>query len=324
LDMQFGKTYNGLQLGTRIDFLTHRDLYLRARLVTHRFDYFEGLRFFYQTNPASGFSQSENFLQVRVGRPMTQKGRIELGVGAGFLNDRYIQNRELQIGSITPDRSNYFLANVSAQIETYTLNSVMFPTRGHHAMLSLKGVYGSESFQSTISPDQNRFGKNQLWWQLRGRYEHYFPISQRFTLGASSEVAISTRRFSQNYTATIIQAPRFEPTPFSKAVFNEAFSANQFAAVGIKPIWKISNSLSLRNETYLFLPYQTIQRQDNGTVAYSRPFTSYQYMSELSLVLDVWQRASIALFVNHYSAGANRWNFGINIGSLFFNERFLK
>ena len=323
LDMQLGKTYNGLQLGTRVDFLRHRDLYIRARFVTHRYDYFEGFRFFYQNNPTSAFSQGETFMQVQVGKPFTQKGRMELGVGAGFLNDKYMQNRDLQAERITPDRSRYFVSAVSSQIETHTLNRVMYPTRGTYTMLSVKGVYGRESFTSALSPENNIAGKSDLWLQLNGKYEHYIPLSRRFTLGTYGEFALSTRPFSQNYTATIIQAPRFAPTPFSKTVFNEAFAANRFAAVGAKPIFKLSNTVSLRNETYLFLPLRTIEKDANGMAVYSEPFTSFQYMSELSLVVDI-RGVSISFFGNYFSSGASRWNFGINIGSLLFNERFLK
>ena len=324
LESQFGKAYNGLQLSTRIDFLTHRDLFLRARFVTHRYNYYDGLRFFYQDNSTSEFSQGETFLQMRVGRPMTQKGRVELGIGTGFLNDRYVQDRSLHINNTTPDRSRYFVTSLSAQIETYTLNRVMYPTRGMYTMLSVKGVYGRESFESAVLPENNIAGKSNLWLQLNGKYEHYIPLSRRFTLGTYGEFAFSTRPFSQNYMATIIQAPRFEPTPFSKTVFNEAFAANRFAAVGIKPIWKFSNAISLRNETYLFVPLRTIERQPNGMAIYSEPFTSVQYMSELSLVLDIFKGASISIFGNYFSSGTNQWNFGINIGSLLFNEKFLK
>jgi NTE family protein len=324
LDAQFGKIYNGMSLGTRIDFATERDLYMRGRFVAHRYDYYEGIRFFYQDNPTSEFSQNETFVQLHMGMPFTQKGRVELGIGGGYLSDKYVLNQTSQTHISTPDRSKYFIAGVSSQIESYTLDKVMYPTKGHFATLSLKGFYGRESFQSSVSSADNMSGKNDLWWQLSGRYEQYHAVVQRFILGTHAEFVLSTRDFSHNYMATIIQAPAFEPTPHSNTVFNEAYSANKFAAVGVKPVWRISNSLSLRNETYLFLPYQSIQRQVDGTASYSDPFTSYQYMSELSLVIDILRVASISIFTNYYSTAASQWNFGINIGSLLFNNKFLK
>ena len=324
LDLQFGKTYNGLALSTRIDFPTNDDWYMRARFVTHRYAFYEGLRFFYQNNTSSEFTQGETFLQARMGRPFTHKGRLELGIGAGFLNDRYLQENDTRVGNMKPDRSRYFITSVSSQIEAHTLNRVMYPTRGFHACLSLKGVYGQESFFSALAPDNNITRGGSYWLQLTGRYEQYIPLARRVTLGVYCKFTISTRSFSQNYKATIIQAPRFEPTAFNKTFFNEAFVANRYAAVGAKPIFKLSNTISLRNETYVFLPFRSIHQQPDGTAIYSEPFASVQYISELSLVLDVVRGVSIALFGNYTSAGANRWNFGINIGTLLFNERLLK
>jgi NTE family protein len=332
LDAQFGKIYNGMSLGTRIDFATEKDFYMRGRFVAHRYDYYEGIRFFYQDSPTSEFSQTETFVQLHLGAPFTQKGRVELGVGGGYLSDKYVLNQPSQTYSFAPDRSKYFIAGVSSQIESYTLDKIMYPTKGHYSTFSLKGFYGRESFQSAVSSAGNIAGKNDLWWQLSGRYEQYYTVTQRFVLGAHAEFVFSSRDFSYNYMATIIQAPAFEPTPHSETVFNEAYSANKFAAVGVKPVLQLSNSLSLRNETYFFLPYQSIQRQaDNsdwlstsGPAFYAKPFASYQYMSELSLVLDILKVASISIFTNYYSTAASQWNFGVNIGCLLFNKKFLK
>ena len=324
LDTQFGKTYNGIQLGVRIDFPTRHDWYARSRLVAHRFDYYTGGRFLLQNNSTHEFSQAESFLQTRIGRPFTQKGRMEFGIGVGLLTDKYFQDSSMRTGNVTPDRSRYFITGLFYQLETHTLNKVMYPTRGAYTILSLKAVYGRESFESGASVDNDINREPALWLQLNGKYKHYFPISSRFTLGAYGTFAFSTRPFSQNYLATIIQAPRFDPTPFSKTVFNEAFVANRYVAVGAKPIFKLSNTLSLRNETYMFVPYRSFVRQPDGTAAYSQPFQTAHFMSELSFIFDIFRGTSIAIFANYTSAGDNRWNFGINIGTLLFNERILK
>lgn len=209
----------------------------------------------------------------------------------------------------------------------------MYPTAGSYMSATLLGLYGQESFKSVNFPNRDVSGIGQFWLQFKAKYEQYFNLSKHFTLGAYGEVVFSTRKFSQNYTATIIQAPAFEPTAHSKTVFNEAFSANKYIGVGIKPIFQITNSLHLRNETYCFLPYQSIYRKADNTAAYSEPFTSMQYLSELSLVFDIMKVASISAFVNYYSSSgiksenkpdAGQWNFGINIGCLLFNDKFLK
>ena len=325
LDAQFGKIYNGLGLSTRIDAPTKHNLYLKANIVFHKFDYYEGNRFFYEDSRISDFTQNEMFGKLRMGLPMTLKGRVEFGFSYGMLNDHYVQNRETQIANPATDKSAYSIGSVFSQIESYTLNNIMYPTAGYHFLASGHGFYGNESYESPNFPSRNVEGIEDWWLQFKGKYEQYFPLTSRVILGAHAEFAFSTRAFSQNYTATIIQAPAFEPTVHSRIVFNDAFYANKFVGIGVKPIFKITNSLHVRNETYGFLPYQSIYRKADNTAAYSEPFTSFQYMSELSLVLDVFKVGSVSAFVNYYSAAtSSQWNFGINIGCLLFNDKFLK
>ena len=324
LDAQFGKIYNGLGIGTRIDFPTENFLYVRGNLVLHSFDYYEGNRFFYDDNRLSEFTRNETYAKVRIGLPVTMRSRAEFGVGYGQLRDRYVLNRETRTGILATDQSIYSISSTFAKIESHTLDKVLFPTAGYHLSASVQGLYGTESYRLPNLSENDFKGLGEFWWQFSAKYKQYFALSRHFVLGAHSEFVYSTRPFSQNYTATIIQAPMFEPTVHSRTVFNDAFSANQFAAVGIKPIFKVSGSLFLRSENYVFLPYRSIYRTANNQAAYSEPFTSIQYMSELSLVFDIFKVASISVFANYYSTASSQWNFGINIGRLLFNERFLK
>ncbi|NDV47329.1 patatin [Paludibacter sp. 221] len=324
LDAQFGKIYNGLGVGTRIDVPTKRNLYLKANFLYHKYDYYVGNRFFYEDDRISDFSQNELFGKIRIGMPLTLKGRAEFGLGFAGLTDRYVQDREVRTELSEPDKSSYTIGSVFGQVESFMLNKVMYPTAGYHVNVNFQALYGQESFKSKNFPNRDVSNINDFWIQFKGKYEHYFSVVPRFTLGTHAEFAFSTRQFSQNYTATVIQAPAFEPTNHSRTVFNEAFSANRFVAAGIKPIFLITNSLQLRNETYGFLPYQAINRRADNTAAYSEPLTSFQYMSELSLVYDILKVASVSVFVNYYSQAASHWNFGINIGCLLFNDKFLK
>ncbi len=325
LDAQFGKVYNGVRLGARFDIPTKHSIYLKTDFLYHKYEYYEGKHFFYDDDRVSSFSQNEIFGKLRLGMPLTLKGRVEFGVGYGKLTDRYLQNLELTSDNQGLDKSTYSITSLFSQVESYTLNKIMYPTAGYHISATLQGLYGIESFKSVNFPNRDTKGLKDLWLQFKGKYEQYFPIvGNRFILGAYTEVAFSTRKFSQNYTATIIQAPTFEPTIHSRTVFNDAFCANKYVGLGIKPIYQFTNMLQIRNETYLFLPYQSIYRRPDNTAAYSEPFTSLQYMSELSVVLDILKVASVSVFVNYYSKAPSQWNFGINIGCLLFNDKFLK
>lgn len=323
IDAQFGRMYNGMGLGTRIEIPTQKNWYTKLAVVLHKFDYFEGNQLFYADVRTPNFTQSEVYSKLSIGFPMTMKGRLEFGIGYGLITDNYIQDRSLMNATTKSDKSIFSLGNLFGRLETYTLNSIMYPTKGYNHFVSLQLLGGEESFKSPNHPETNSSEIRDLWFQLRTKYDHYYAISSRFTLGTYGELVNSTRDFQNNYTVSLIQAPSFQPTPHSKTVFNGAYSANQFVAVGIKPIYHITRQLQLRGEAYYFLPYLEINRANDNTAFYSPPFSSSHFMGETSLVLNL-RIASAGVFMNYYSAGASKWNFGVNIGVLLFNNKFIE
>lgn len=322
LDIHFGRTYNGLNLGTRIDLPAK--VYFRPEFAIHRFNYFEDDRLFYFDDRTAFFTQNEIYVKLRVGVPVTMRARFEAGAGYGYLSDLYIQDKQLAIEyKDGDDRSKYSLFNVFARIDGNSLNDRMYPTAGRRFITTAQIVGGNESFKSTLFPAESVSGLFSWWFQFRGKYDEYINCSRYFTLGLSADLAISTRPMLNNYTATLIQAPRFTPTPHSCAVFNEYFSANQFLAVGVKPIYTITDNWHIRSEAYAFMPYRTIVRKADNTAYYSEPFRSVRFMAEVSVNYN-FKLATANLYLNYYSLPANNWNVGLNIGFLLFKERFIE
>jgi NTE family protein len=323
IDAQFGKVYNGLGLGTRIEIPGKQSWYVKLGAIFHQFDYFEGDQIFYNDNRTANFNQNEIYSKLSVGLPITMKSRLEFGIGYGLLTDSYIQNRALATAATKNDKSTFSLGSAFARIENYTLNNVMYPTVGNNISTSLQLFTGEESFKSGIDPTKTYADINDLWVQWRAKIDQYIPVSNKFTLGTYAEVAVSNRKLLQNYTVSLIEAPAFRPTPFSRTVFNEAYSANQFVAVGLKPIYNLTKELHLRGEAYWFVPYQTINRAIDNTAFFSEPFKTVRFMAETTLVFN-FKIASAGMFVNYYSTAVSKWNFGINIGFLLFNPKFIE
>lgn len=322
-DAHFGRIYNGLGVGTRIDIPTKRNWYLKLALILHKFDFFEGDKILYEDYRTANFTQYEMFSKLSVGFPLTMKGRLEFGVGAGVLADNYLQKSGLQNEMAKSDKSSFTLASAFGRIESNSLNHSMYATKGHRYSTSLHFFGGEERFRAANNISPIATAKVNVWFQYKAKMDRYYPISPRLSLGTRAELVISTRKLLQNYTVSIIQSPSFHPTPHSRTVFNQSLCANQFAAFGIKPIYNINNRLQIRTEAYGFVPYKTIYRLPDNTAAYNKPFSSAQYLLESSLVYD-FKVASAAMFVNYYSSAFSQWNFGLNIGFLLFNPKFME
>jgi NTE family protein len=321
VDAQFGKVYNGLGIGARIDMPAQKSWYVKMGIVFHKFDYYEGDQIFYNDNRTANFSQTEIYSKASIGFPLSMKGRLEFGLGYGYLSDDYFLNRAQITASTKEDESMFSLGSLFCRIESYTLNNVMYPTKGYSHSSSLQLLGGEQTYNSENDPTKNVNDVFDMWLQWRAKFDQYIQLSPKFTLGAYGELALSSRQLLQNYTVSIIEAPAFTPTPYSRTVFNEAYSANQYAALGVKPIYHLTKDLHIRGEAYWFMPYQTIRRASDNSAYYSTPFYSSQFLGETSLVYN-FKIASAGMFVNYYSSATSKWNFGINIGFLLFNPKF--
>jgi len=196
----------------------------------------------------------------------------------------------------------------------------MYPTKGFNYLSSIQLFNGNESFKPAIPTTESQSNKPDTWLQYRAKYDRYIPVTTRFTLGTYSELVYSTRNLLQNYTVTLIQAPAFQPTPSSRTVFNEVFRANQFVAVGLKPVYNFTDQIHIRGEAYLFIPYKSFIQGIDNTAYYSVLFPSVQFMAETTLVYN-FKLASAGLFANN---SAGQWNVGLNIGILLFNSKFME
>ncbi len=321
LDAQVGRTYMAAGTSTRLDFTPR--CYLKGEFVAHRFNYTNDARFFSFENRPLTFQQMEVYGKLSVGIPLTMKARMEIGIGGAGMQDKYRLEQYSALSDTVRDNSKYSLFNTYIQIEGNSLNHQTYPTEGHRWSVGLMmpgGVENSVSKQYAYTNTKNEFS---LWMQASGHYEGYFRFARHFSLGTEAEACYSIRPLLSNYTATMLQAPQFAPTPHSKAVRNIDFSANQYLAAGVKPIFLITDNWQVRLEGYAFAPIQTIRRNADNTPYYSTPFSDVHFIAEGSMVYT-FQRGSASLYANYYSIPKNDWNIGINIGILLYKRKFLQ
>ena len=159
--------------------------------------------------------------------------------------------------------------------------------------------------------------------QATASAHYYIPIESPFALGLRGEIAFNNNTFCENYTATMIQAPAFSPTPSTPTTFNTGLRANQYIAAGILPIWKITPSLQFRTEFYGFAPWRPIYDGDNNNPYYGKYFERINFLGEASIVYSL-PFASVSLYANYCNAPKSQWNFGITLGMQLFAPKFLE
>ena len=323
-DGQLGKIYNNVQLMGKIDFATSIPTSYRLIASISTFDYFKKEKLFSRNDKPAFNQKDERFVKLKVGLPFLSNKRAEFGVGAAKIQDRYFQKNVIDFDKDKYDKSTYSLFGGSISFNGSTLNSRQFPTQGAHEELVAQIFTGKECFYPGESSDNKKASEERhSWLQLSYMKEKYHRLAEHWTLGWYLKALYSSRNFSENYTATMMQAGEFAPTAHGQLMYNEAFRANQFVGVGVRPIYRFNQMFHVRGEFYGFMPIFPIERNSINKAYYGKAFSRFEYLGEVSVVCQL-PFGAISAYVNHYSSPKREWNVGLTLGWQLFNYRFFE
>ena len=323
-DGQLGKIYNNVQLMGKIDFATSIPTSYRLITSISTFDYFKKEKLFSRNDKPAFNQKDERFVKLKVGLPFLSNKRAEFGVGAAKIQDRYFQKNVIDFDKDKYDKSTYSLFGGSISFNGSTLNSRQFSTQGAHEELVAQIFTGKECFYPGESSDNKKASEERhSWLQLSYMKEKYHRMAEHWTLGWYLKALYSSRNFSENYTATMMQAGEFAPTAHGQLMYNEAFRANQFVGVGVRPIYRFNQMFHVRGEFYGFMPIFPIERNSINKAYYGKAFSRFEYLGEVSVVSQL-PFGAISAYVNHYSSPKREWNVGLTLGWQLFNYRFFE
>ena len=325
-NFQMGNSFSGVSLDSRFFPSARKPGYIGLKLAYYNKNYSESQSLFYEDLVPAFIKKRERFVRLRYGFPAFKHSKVEAFAGLGMLTDFYYQTSSFK--EINFDVSKYNLFNTGLRFERNSFNFRQYPTEGRHQFLTIQYITGREHFRAG---EWRRFSdiSSHEWIFVKGSWQNFPAMKRKFNIGLMGEAVYSTKEFSSNYTASILRASSFAPTPHSKISFNEAFYADSYIAAGITPLLKINEMLHFRFDAYGFLPVrktrkETINSENQATRFIARHddyFKSYQYMGEASMVIQL-PFVSVSLFVNNYSYPKNNFNFGLNIGYLIFDSGF--
>lgn len=323
IDGQIGKIYNNAQFMARFDLPTRVPTSYRLIGSISTFDYYKKDKLFSRHDIPSFNSKDERFLKLMVSLPFLANKRAEFSFGIGKLEDNYFQSNVINFEKDRSDQSVYRLLGGAIGFYGSTLNARQYATKGYYEKLIAQIFTGKEKFIPGNSPETATWKERQSWLQISYMKEAYHTMSPKFTLGWMAEAVYSSKNFSENYTATMMQACDFSPTPHSELMYNEAFRANQYIAAGIKPIYVLNDMFQVRTEFYGFVPIFPIKKNSFNKAYYGKVFSRFEYLGELSVVCHL-PFGAISAYVNHYSSPRKEWNVGITLGWQLFNYRFIE
>ena len=328
-DFQVGNSFSGVMLNGRMYLQTRIPTYINWQGVFSYKRYSESQSLFYEDVVPAFIKQHELYMKLKLGFPFLNRAKAEIGFSYGQLNDYYYQNTEVSFADRDYEHSRYNLFSGSLNIEQNSSSTKVYPISGVKRSLNAQYITGTEKYRPNVATKPTK-DNTHSWLQMKAHWEQYHELSKLFNLGYTGELVLSSKNLMENYTASILQAPAFTPTPHSTIVFNEAFRANQYAALGVSPILKLGKFVHFRLDLYGFLPLYEIKKHtevlENNYVMtlpyYGKFLDSFKYMGEAAFVVHL-PFTSISLYANGYSYPSKNFNFGINIGYLLFNPKLL-
>jgi len=321
-NMYFGRFYSSLKTGARVDFPTVTPFYMAGYFTFNRWDYYSSTtEFVFEDVRPPYIIQNENNFRAEVGFPLSTRGKITFGGSYSNTNDKYYLTESIK-ESDTPDHTSFEAITASTNILSNSFNDKQYPTEGISSCLSLNYISGNEENKpgtTSNNPVEKKFKHN--FYLLKGNYERYFKINKRFTLGLMAEGIYSNKNPFSNYVSTVLSAPSFNPIPHSKTIYLNNFHANKYVASGIKILFKLSEQLHFRAETYGFAPLREITEADNYLAKYNeKKFSTVNLMGTGALVFQS-AIGPISISLNYYEKNQSKIYAMFNIGYILFNRK---
>lgn len=319
----FGKLYGSYQVKGRFDFPFKYPFYFESSFTRNRWDFFRSSTAFFEESKPSYLLQNENTADINFGLPVGNKGKLVAGGSASNLFDRYYQTTNFTQND-TADRTDFILLSPYLFYERNTLNRKQFANSGSYLSLKLKYVYGNEiTNPGTTSPNELFFTKFHDWASARLVYENYFVKSGPLRLGYYLEGVWSDQTFFNNYTASILAAPSFNPIPESRTLFLQTFRAHTWSAFGLRSvIVMLKKNLDLRIEGYIYQPYKEILRNEEFKPYYGPAFSKRYLIGSGSLVFNS-PVGPLSLNLNYYQGKEKPVSLLFTFGYLLFNKKVL-
>lgn len=327
LDVDFGgwigQSYYAAQLSAKFAMRSALPSYMELSGVVSRQKYYDSELLFYQSGTPSFITDLQGFFRLNYCFAIGRMAKGFANVSYGWESNDYFPYNQGDFAGAKKDRSHYRIAAFKTGVELNTLNDQMYPSSGKEWKLNVLLSHEQNKFMSS-SPDGSASDwKTHLSASAELLWKHYFGIHKKFRLGTMINGIATLQNVYQNYTATLIHAPGFAPTPSTRNYFNVAFRSDNYGAIGLSPVWTPFSRAQLRGDFFGYFPIRNVEPDENGMAKFHGWFKKPQFIGEVAAVYN-FPFASLSVYVNYLTSPKRNWNFGINFGLYFQAPKLLR
>lgn len=319
----FGKLYNSAQVKVRFDFPSRLKFYVEPNFTANRWDFFtsSNAAFFIDTRP-SYLIQKDQYGEMNLGIPIGTKGKMVAGTALASITNNYYQADHF-LEKDTADKTVFETFTSHLYYERNTLNRKQYASEGSYTAVKFRYIQGEEYTQpGSTSINKDPLRRLHEWFQIKAVYDKYYIKTRFFKTGLYFEGVYSGQTLFNNYTASILTSPAFQPIPESKTLFQEGYRAHKYIAGGLKNIISVRKNIDLRIEAYIYQPYQQIIELPDRTAGYTSAFSQRFLIATASLVGHT-PLGPISLSTNYYNREDDPFTFLFHFGYFIFNKKAL-
>jgi len=319
----FGKLHNSVSGGFRLDFPFRIPFYWKTTFTIDGWDYFKSSTTFFEDTKPSFLVINDEYFRSELAFPVAYKGKVILDGTAGEMVNNYYQTKAF-LSTDTTDKTMFRNFSAGLHFERNSLDMKQYASKGSYLSFGGRFIKGEEYTRSgSTSFIKEEFDTLVDWFRAKITFDKYFSLTKRIRFGVFGEGVYSNQPFFNNYTASILAAPAFEPLSESKTLFQENFRAHNYLAFGIKNIYQLSKNIQLRLEGYLFQPHQNILQDDEKKAYYGEIWDEGHFIYASSLVYTT-PLGPIAFNANYYDKFEDPWSFMFHFGYIIFNKKSLE
>ncbi len=324
----FGRLYTSFLGSGRIYFSSPFPFYIDAAVTYNSYDYFtSSTDFFIDVRPPYLVTY-EGFGKLDLGFPVGNKGKIEVGTNYININNNYYENPNADFTSAdTADQTRFNAYSLHFRYDLNSLNEKEYANSGNRILFQAQFIDGREDFRpGNLGIATEVKGQLRYWGQFKAIFDNYYVGRGWVRFGTYIEAVYSDQTLFDNYTATILTASAFQPTPESMTLFLPNYRAFSYVAGGPKFITSFKSIFDFRLEAYLFLPYQGISETTNYTANLTKPFATKHYIAMAALVYHS-PIGPMSLSLNYFDNAVptkikvSPFSLFFHVGFIIFNEK---
>ncbi len=318
----FGKLHNSLTGGLRFDFPFQIPFYWKTTYTMDSWDYFKSKTTFFEDTRPSFLVVNDDYFKSEIAFPVAYKGKFIIDGTAGELINNYYQTKQF-LSTDTTDKTRFRNFSTALCFERNSLDLKQYASRGSFFSICTRFIRGEEhALPGSTSIIKENFDTTLDWIQLKITYDMYLNSDAKVRFGLFGEGVLSNQPFFNNYTASVLSAPAFQPISESRTLFQENLRAHSYFALGVKNIYQLFKKFQLRFEGYLFQPYQQILQDKNKRAYYGSVWSEQQFIASSSLVYNS-PIGPLAINLNYYDKYEEHWSLLFHFGYIIFNKKSL-